>query len=84
MILSHMESYIRSSPGFPVSSALVERLLSNDHYHMRDPSLLQQFLRVHLLERHFDFITYYHIPRSSNYVSDDYANYVLDWHLSHI
>jgi hypothetical protein len=51
---------------------------------MRDPSLLQQFLRVHILERHFDFITYYHIPRSCNYVSDDYANYVLDWNLSHI
>jgi hypothetical protein len=51
---------------------------------MRDPSLLKQFLWVHLLERHFNFITYYHIPRSSNYVSDDYANYVLYWHLSHI
>ena len=51
---------------------------------MRDPSLLKQFLWVHLLERHFNFITYFHIPRSSNYVSDDYANYVLYWHLSHL
>jgi ribonuclease HI len=33
----------------------------NDRYCVSDPSLLQQFLRVHILERHFDFITYYHI-----------------------
>jgi ribonuclease HI len=51
----------------------------NDSYHVRDPTLLRRFLRVRLLERHFDFITYNHIPRSSNYVSDAYANYVLDW-----
>jgi hypothetical protein len=31
----------------------------------------------------FDFITYYHIPRSYNHVSNAYANNVLDWHLSH-
>jgi ribonuclease HI len=55
----------------------------NDHYHVRDPTLLCRFLWVHLLERQFVFITYFHIPRSSNHVSDAYANYVLDWHLSH-
>jgi ribonuclease HI len=54
----------------------------NDSYHVRDPTLLRRFLCVQLLERHFDFITYHHIPRSSNYVSDAYTNYVLDWHLS--
>ena len=55
----------------------------NSHYHMRDPNLLRRFLRVCLLEQQFDFITYYHILRSSNHVSDAYANYILDWHLSH-
>jgi ribonuclease HI len=55
----------------------------NDSYHVHDPTLLRRFLRVRLLERQFDFITYHHIPRSSNYVSDAYANFVLDWHLSH-
>jgi ribonuclease HI len=55
----------------------------NDSYHVCDPTLLRRFLRVRLLERQFDFITYHHIPRSSNYVSDAYANFVLDWHLSH-
>jgi ribonuclease HI len=54
-----------------------------DSYRVRDPTLLGRFLRVQLLERHFDFITYHHIPRSSNYVSDAYTNYVLDWNLSH-
>jgi ribonuclease HI len=55
----------------------------NDSYRVRDPTLLRRFLRVRLLERQFDFITYHHIPRSSNYVSDAYANFVLDWNLSH-
>jgi hypothetical protein len=31
----------------------------------------------------FDFITYHYIPRSFDYVSNAYANFVLDWHLSH-
>jgi hypothetical protein len=50
---------------------------------VRDPTLLRRFLRVRLLERQFYFITYYHIPRSYNHVFDAYANFVLDWHLSH-
>jgi ribonuclease HI len=55
----------------------------NDSYRVCDPSLLRQFLRVQILEQIFDFITYHHIPRSSNYVSDAYANFVLDWNFSH-
>jgi len=55
----------------------------NGLYHVRDPTLLRRFLRVRLLERQFESITYIHIPRSYNQVADSYANYVLDWHLSH-
>jgi ribonuclease HI len=55
----------------------------NGRYHVHDLTLLCRFLRVCLLERQFDFITYFHIPRSYNHVSDAYANYVLNWHLSH-
>jgi len=55
----------------------------NDNYRVRDPTLIRRFLRVRILERHFDFIYFNHIPRSSNYVSDAYDNYVLDWNLSH-
>ena len=55
----------------------------NGLYHVRDPTLLRIFLRVRLLERQFDNITYIHIPRINNQVADSYANYVLDWHLFH-
>ena len=55
----------------------------NGLYHVRDPTLLRRFLHVRLLERKFDNITYIHIPRNDNQVADSYANYVLDWHLSH-
>ena len=55
----------------------------NGLYHVRDPMLLRRFLRVRLLERKFESITYTHIPRNYNQVANSYANYVLDWHLSH-
>jgi hypothetical protein len=55
----------------------------NGLYHIHDPVLLRWFLRVHLLERSFEFITYEHVPRHTNLVTDAYANYILDWHLSH-
>jgi hypothetical protein len=45
--------------------------------------LLQFFLRVRLLERSFEFITYEHVPRRDNELVDAYANYVLDWNLYH-
>ena len=46
-------------------------------YHVRDPTLLQRFLCVILLERKFDNITYIHVPRIFNQVADSYANYVI-------
>ena len=49
----------------------------NGLYHVRDPTLLRRFLRVRLLERQFDSITYIHIPRNDNQVADSYDNYVL-------
>ena len=55
----------------------------NGLYHVRDLTLLKRFLRVRLLERQFDNITYIHIPRNNNQVADSYANYVLYWHLFH-
>ena len=50
----------------------------NGLYHVRDPTLLRRFLRVRLLERQFENITYIHVPRINNQVADSYANYVLD------
>ena len=40
----------------------------NGLYHVRDPTLLRRFLRVRLLERQFENITYIHIPRDYNQV----------------
>ena len=55
----------------------------NGLYRVRDPTLLQRFLCVRLLEQQFDNITYIHVPRIYNQVADSYANYMLDWHLFH-
>ena len=55
----------------------------NGLYRIRDPTLLRRFLRVRLLERQFESITYIHVPRIFNQVADSYANYVIDWHLFH-
>jgi ribonuclease HI len=52
-------------------------------YHVHDPTLHRRFLRVRLLERNFDYITYFHVPRSLNQITDTLANHILDWHLAH-
>ena len=56
----------------------------NNHYRVRIPVLLCYFLRVRLLERHFQTITFEHVPREFNALADSLENYVLDWHLSHL
>ena len=42
----------------------------NGLYHVRDPTLLRIFLRVRLLEWKFDNITYIHVSRIFNQVTD--------------
>jgi ribonuclease HI len=44
--------------------------------------LYRKYMRVHFLERSFDFISYEHIPRMLNSFVDSLANEILDWHLS--
>ena len=53
----------------------------NGHYSVRNPCILRLYLRIHLLERHFYFITYQHIPRRMNTLTDTIANIVLEMHL---
>ena len=53
-------------------------------YSVRDRHILRLYLRVKLLESNFDFITYHHIPRRLNTLSDALANHVLDRHLHNI
>jgi ribonuclease HI len=38
----------------------------NKIYRFHDPTLHRRFLRVHLLECNFDYITYFHVPRRLN------------------
>ena len=55
----------------------------NQVYTIRNPVLLYLFRRVCLLERSFETITYRHIPREHNVVTNSLANYILDWHIAH-
>ena len=56
----------------------------NGHYSVRNPSILRLYLRIRLLERNFDYITYQHIPRHMNTLTDAVANLVLDRHLRNL
>ena len=56
----------------------------NGHYSVRNPSILCLYLRIRLLERNFDYITYQHIPRHLNTLTDAVANMVLDRHLRNL
>jgi ribonuclease HI len=55
----------------------------NNVYHICDPYLFQKYLQVRILSRHFDSITFTHIPRQLNQITDNIANLVLYWHISH-
>jgi hypothetical protein len=50
----------------------------NGEFHICDPMLHHCFLRLCLLEHYFDYITYIHVSRSYNALSDAFVNYVLD------
>ena len=53
----------------------------NGHYSVINPQILRLYLHVHLLEWNFDYITYQHIPRRMNVLTDTISNIVLDRHL---
>ena len=56
----------------------------NRKYSIKNPQILRMYLHIHLLERNFDYITYHHIPRHMNTLTDALANYVLDRHLQNM
>jgi ribonuclease HI len=62
-----------------LDSQLVVLQLSNI-YSIWIPTLLRVYLRIHLLERNFDYIEYQHIPRCLNTLTNALNNYVLDRH----
>lgn len=55
----------------------------NNIYRVRDPSLHHQTLRVKLLQRSFNFISFINIPRSDNAFDYYIANQALEWHINH-
>jgi ribonuclease HI len=73
--ISHLRVYLNAQ-------LVVSHL--NRIYWVHDPTLHRRFLRVHPLERNFDYITYFHVPRRLNQITDTLANQILDWHLAHI
>jgi ribonuclease HI len=56
----------------------------NGVYHLYNPALHQWFLRVHLLERIFYYITYIHVPRRLNKITYTLDNHVFNWHIAHM
>jgi ribonuclease HI len=76
--LSHDISHLRV---YLDTQLVVSQL--NGVYRVYDPTLHRRFLRVCLLEQSFDYITYIHVPRRLNQITDTLANHVLDWHLTH-
>jgi len=53
-------------------------------YTIQNPKVLCMFHRVHILERHFEYIQYQHMSRNFNTLTDSLANYVLNRHLQHM
>ena len=76
--LSHGISHLRVY----LDAQLVVSLL-NGVYHVYDPTLHWHFLRLRLLESYFDYITYIHVLRRLNQMTDTLTNQVLDWHIAH-
>ena len=73
--ISHLQVYLDAQ-------LVVSQL--NRIYRVHDLNLHRRFLRVRLLERNFDYITYFHVPRRLNQITDTLANQISDWHLAHI
>jgi ribonuclease HI len=57
----------------------------NDEYRVHNPMLHHRRVSYGYVfwSIFFDHITYVHVPRISNSLSDAFSNYVLDWHLYH-
>jgi ribonuclease HI len=55
----------------------------NNVYRVRYPCLFHKYPQVRILSRHFDSITFTHITRQLNQITDQIANMVLDCHISH-
>ena len=53
----------------------------NGMYHVHNQVIFRKYLRVKLLVREFETITFNHVPRAQNNYVDVISNNILDWHL---
>jgi len=81
LLADSQHHHIRHLSVFLDSQLVVLQL--NNVYCVCDPCLFCKYLQVRLLSRHFDSITFTHIPRQLNQTTIEIANMVLDWHISH-
>ena len=65
-----------------LDSQLMVRQL-NCEYIVCNPVLLCFHLRVHCLERYFEFLEYKHISRELNTITDSLSNSMLYWYIAH-
>jgi len=66
-----------------MDSQLIVLQLTNV-YTVWNPKILHMFLRVHILERNFEYIQYQNISINFNTLTDSLVNYVLNRHLRHM
>jgi ribonuclease HI len=81
LLANAQRHHIRHLSVFLDSQLVILQL--NNVYHVRDPCLFCKYLQVRILSRHFDSITFTHITRQLNQTTNEIANMVLDWHISH-
>ena len=55
----------------------------NGFYRVHNPILFRRYLRVKLLMREFEIITFNHVPRAQNHYLDSIAKNILYWHFAH-
>jgi len=69
--------------GVRLDSQLLVLQLGNIYF-VTSPLILRMFLRIHLLEREFDYTEYQHITRHLNTLKSSLANHVIDRHLHNL
>ena len=71
--IRHMHIYLDSQ-------LVVSQL--NQTFETRDTHLFRKYLCAKKLSRQFDYITFSHVPRSQNQITDHIANNILNWNAS--
>jgi ribonuclease HI len=81
LLIDPQHHHIRHLNVFLDSQLVVLQL--NNVYRVHNPCLFRKYLQVKILSPHFDFITFTHIPRQLNQITNNLGNMVLDWNISH-